>query len=150
MKMILMLLSFVFCMMSLSPAHAALNNQNNPHVMCVPLGSLSADGVVLAGAIEKGIEVSSVYLLNAGTIAADNANYVILELKKGATVVAEMDSRAAHENGITANTVEPLNVVTAQKSIASQSVLSVNYDETDAGTNVALSGAVLCMNYVVK
>jgi hypothetical protein len=149
MKMILMFLSLVFCMMTL-PAQAALNNANNPHVMCIPLGSLAADGVVLAGASEKAIDVSAVYLLNAGTIAADNANYVILELKKGSTVVAEMDSRAAHENGITANTVEPLNVVSAQKAIASQSVLSVNYDETDAGTNVALSGAVLCMQYSVR
>lgn len=150
MKMLLLICTFVFSFFAFSPAHAALNNANNPHTLCVPLGSLSSDGVVLAGALEKAVDVSAVYLLNAGTIAADNANYVILELKKGSTVVAELDSRAAHENGLTANTVEPLNVVTAQKSISSQSVLSVNYDETDAGTNVALSGAVLCMQYAVK
>lgn len=150
MKMLLSLV-LVLCSCFLSvPAKAALSNSNNPHSLCVPLGSPSADAVVLSGALYKQVVVDAVYLLNAASVSASDTDYLKLELKKGATVVAELDTRAAHENGLTLNTVEPLNIVSAQSTIAAQAVLSVNYDETDTGTNVALTGAVLCMNYTVK
>ena len=130
---------------------AAMSNENNPHIMCVPLGSPAVDAVVLAGTSSaRKMYVKAVELLNAGSVAASDTDFVVLELLKGATVVAELDSRAAHENGIAANTREPLNLVAAQVEIAANSVLSVNYNETDAGTNVALTGAVLCIHYWVK
>lgn len=146
------LLVAVFMLLGgMETVHAALANENNPHVMCVPLGSPSADATVLAGeAGGKSLYVLSVSLLNAASISASDTDYVQLELRKGATVVAELDSRAAHENGIAANAVEALNVVSAQRTVASGSVLSVVYNETDSGTAVALTGAVLCMHYAVK
>lgn len=150
MKMLCTLLSFVFMLCAIHPAHAALSNANNPHLECVSLGSASADDVVLMGASNKSMVVDAVYLLNEASIAASDTDFVQIELKKGATIVAEIDSRAAHENGIAANTIEPLNIVSAEKTMASGLVLSVNYNETDAGTNVALTGAVLCVNYTVK
>lgn len=148
------LLSFlvllVMTIMSI-PSHAALNNENNSQVLCVPLGSPSADDVVLAG-VNAGSrwKVSSVYLLNEALIAASNTDYVQIELKKGATVVAEIDSRAAHEDGIAANTAEALNLVSAEALMAANQVLSVNYNETDSGSAVALTGAVLCLKYSVQ
>jgi hypothetical protein len=151
MRMILSILALV-CAVVLAPtAHAALNNENSPGMLCVPLGSPSADAVVLAGALgSKGVRVLSVSLLNAAAIAASNTDYVQLELKKGSTIVAELDSRAAHENGLAQNALEPLNLVDAEKDIAASSVLSVNYNETDSGSAVALTGAVLCVHYAVK
>jgi len=134
------------CLLGLS-AQASLNNQNNPHVLCVPLGSPSADDTILAGLIGKQIQITGVSMLNEASIAASNTDFVQIELRKGATVVAELDSRAAHENGLAASTKEPLNLVSAQATVAADSVLSVVYNETDTGTVVALTGAVLCLDY---
>lgn len=146
---ILTLLAFVFTLFAM-PSHAAISNANNPNMACVPMGSLSADGVVFMGASHKGMVIDAVYLLNEAAIAASNTDYVQIELKKGSTIVAEIDSRAAHENGIAANTVEALNIVSAEKTVSAQDVLTVNYNETDSGTAVALTDAMLCMNYTVK
>lgn len=150
MKMIWMMLSFVFALMIVPTAEAALSNANNPHLECVSLGSPSADAVVLMGASNKSMVVDAVYLINAAAIAASDTDFVQIELKKGSTIVAEIDSRAAHENGIASSGIEALNIVSAEKTMASGLVLSVNYNETDSGTAVALTGAVLCVNYTVK
>jgi len=148
MKIILALV----CVLGLtSQAFAALNNENNPGMACYALGSPSVDATILAGALGgKSIRVMSVSLVNAGTIVASNSDFVQLELRKGATVVAELDSRAAHENGLVLNTQEPLNVVLAERDIAANSVLSIDYNETDSGTAVALTGAMVCVHYAVK
>lgn len=132
-------------------AHAALSNQNNAHMLCKDLGSPSVDdAVILMGSTGKKLVVTAVSLYNEAAIAASDTNYVVLELKKGSTVVAEIDSRAAHENGIAQNAKEALNLVSAELTIAADALLQVDYDETDAGTNVALTNAVLCMDYYVK
>jgi hypothetical protein len=60
-----------------------------------------------------------------------------------------MDSRAAHENGIAANIAEPLNLVAAEKYITAGQLISALSNETDAGTNVALTNAMLLVNYRV-
>lgn len=151
MKLLLSLLSLVLVFVLSTPAFAALSNENNPHIHCIPLGSSTADAVTLAGVSNKAITVKGVNLLNAGSVAASDTDYLKIELKKGSTIVAELDSRAAHENGIAANTKEPLNLVSSSVSeVAASSVLSVNYDETDSGTAVALTGAILCIDYVAK
>lgn len=132
----------------------ALNNENNPHVMIIPVGSPAADATVLAG-LSSGqkLKVLSCYLINAAAIAASDTNYVQISLEKGAigatTVVAELDSRAAHENGIAQNVPEAMNLVAAEVEISAGELISVNYNETDAGTNVALTSAVVCVNYSV-
>lgn len=134
-----------------SIANAALSNANNPHRWCVSLGSPSADdAVILMGSTAKAIEVTAVSMYNEAVVAASDTDFLQLELKKGATVIAELDTRAAHENGLAQNAKEALNLVAAELSVAADSILQVDYDETDSGTNVALTGAVLCMDYYVK
>lgn len=150
------LLSFALVVAALcgANAHAAIANENNPMSMCVPLGSPSADATVLGGSLNGGKNriVTSVRLLNAATIAASNTDYVLLSLKKGSTSIATLDSRAGGQGAITANTNKSLvlSSTAADLKIAANDVISVVYDETDAGTNVALTGAVLCFDYVVK
>lgn len=139
------------------------NNANNPFLVKIPvtpklvgqkqiasvaLGSPSTD-VVLPGLVfPHKVKITGVKLLDGVGIAADNSNYVILELLNGATIVAECDTRAAHEGAVTANTAYPLNIVTAEAIQDAGAVLKVNYNETDAGTNVALTNAVLQVEYV--
>lgn len=133
----------------------ALSNENNPNVMIIPVGAPSADATVLAGLSQgKKMVVISAHLINAAAIAASDTDFVQLSLMKGAigseTVVAEIDSRAAHENGIAQNIPELMNLVEAEKEIDAGDLISIDYDETDAGTNVALTGAVVAVNYYVK
>lgn len=133
----------------------ALNNQNNPHVLVIPVGSPAVDAVVLAG-LPQGhrMEVISAHLVNAATIAASDTDFAQISLQKGTvaspTVVAELDTRAAHESGLVANIPKLMNVVAAEKTIGAGDLISAKYDETDAGTNIALTGAVIIVNYFVK
>lgn len=131
----------------------ALSNENNPHLLAIPLGSAAVDLRQLVGPSVKRIKVLSAHLLNGAAIAASDTDYIQVSLEKGpvagTTVVAELDSRAAHENGIAANIPEPLNLVDAETLIDEDTLISVNHNETDAGTNVALTNAMLLVNYQV-
>lgn len=146
-----LILSLVLGLLLNTAAFGALSNQNNAHVWCKDLGSPSTDdAVIMMGTTGKKLVVTAVSLYNEAAIAASDTDFVILEFKKGSTVVAEIDSRAAHENGIADSAKEALNLVSAQTTIAADALLQVNYNETDAGTNVALTNAVLCFDYYVK
>lgn len=130
------------------------SNENNNHILSVPLGSLAVDGRVFAGLNKlKKIKILDVQIVNGATIAADDADFAQISLEKGpvagTTVVAELDTRAAHENGLVANIPKALNLVAAQTTIAKDLLLSVLYNETDTGTNVALTNAVLMITYQV-
>lgn len=116
------------------------NNENNTHLVVVPLGSITADGSLPALYLPKKAYIKSVALINVAAIAASDTDYVQISLQNGSDVIAELDSRAAHENGIAALTGEPLNMVSAQQSQAAGSSLKVVYNEE--GT-VAMTLAVL-------
>lgn len=122
-----------------------MNNENNPQVAVVHLGSLTTDGHVLPVAhLLKKSKILGVKLLNGAAVAASDSNYFQLTLKKGSTTVAEMDSRAAHENGVTANVAKALNIVSGQETQDALSDLTLTYNET--GT-VALTDAKLAICY---
>jgi hypothetical protein len=121
------------------------NNENEPISVPVYLGSLTTDNTLVPALyLPKKSKIVSVHLLDGAGIVANDSNYVQLSLKKGSTVVAEMDSRAAHEGTITANTAKALNVVSGQEEQVAATNLSLLYNET--GT-VALTNAVLVITY---
>ena len=133
----------------------SLSNENNPQILAVPLGSLDADGRVFAGLHKnKRIRILSVELVNGAAIAASDSDFVQLSLEKGpvasTTVIAELDTRTAHEGAVVANIPKALNLVAAEVLVAKNLLLSVLYNETDAGTNVALTNAVLMVSYQVE
>lgn len=128
----------------------SLSNENNPSVAVIHLGSPSADAVIPGVVCPANMKIKSVYLVNGDDIAASDTDFVQLSLKNGSDVVAELDSRAAHENGISADTAEALNLVAAQAEPEAGDLLMVNYDETDTGTNVALTDAKLCICWHAK
>ncbi len=131
-------------------AMASDNNQNNPHAVAISLGSPSVDALFPALYTGKKIVVTGAYLINGATITADNSNYVVLELKSGSNVIASLDTRAAHDGAVTLNVAKSLTVSSTYAAQASTATLTVNYDEQDAGTNVALTNAQLIVLYYVK
>lgn len=145
------ILVILFCaLLGSLPVAASVSNENSPCVTVINLGSPSADALLPGAYAYKSMKLVSVALVNGATLAASNTDYLKLELKKGSTIVAELDTRAAHENGLTANVAKALNIVSDEALLAALSSLTVNYDETDAATNVALTNAQLVLTWHVK
>lgn len=129
----------------------ALNNDNNPHVMVIPLGSPAVDAVVFGGmSAGKKLEILSAHIVDAGGIAESDSDFVEFSLLKAAVAVAAYDTRAAGEGAITASVPAAMTLVDAQKIVAAGELITVDYDETDSGTAVALTNAVCIINYQVK
>lgn len=123
----------------------SLSNENNPHLTVVHLGSLTTDGTVIpAMHLPKKSYIKSVKVMNGAAVAASDSNYIQLSLKKGSTVVAECDTRAAHENGLAQNVSKALNIVSGQETQEASSDLTLTYNET--GT-VALTDAKLMVEW---
>jgi len=125
---------------------SAQQNSRNPHSVVIDLGSISADDVLAAFRTSRKIEIKGVYLANSADLAASDTNYVILSLKNGSDIIAEIDTRAAHENGLADGVFKALNLVAAQAVQEKGQSLTVDYDEE--GT-VAMTAAKLQIDYVV-
>ena len=125
---------------------SAQSNERNP--VCIPLqlGSPDADDAIIAGAYfyaHRKFKVTDAVLVNGAAIAASDTDYAQVSLKNGSDVVAELDTRAAHENGLDADVGKAMNIDSDNQVIDKESTLTVAYDETDTGANVALTSAVL-------
>jgi hypothetical protein len=118
-----------------------------PFTVVIPLGSPSADALDgLPGAYfhaHRKCRIEEVSIVNGANIAASDTDFVLLNLKNGSNVVALLDTRAAGNGALAARTGKTLTLNPANAVIAENSTLVVAYDETDAGTNVALTSAVL-------
>jgi hypothetical protein len=123
----------------------SLHNANNPQVSIIPLGSLATDNTQIPGMyFAKKSKIVSAHIMNGAAIAASDTDFVQvgLQLTGGATVFAEIDSRAAHENGLAKNVAKALNV--AEDDVPADSSLEVDYQE---GGTVALTSAVLVVTH---
>lgn len=126
-------------------------NARNPFVFALHLGSPSADDAIISGAYfyaHRKCVITSAALVNGATVAASDTNYASISLKNVATVIAELDTRAAHENSLVADVAKAMNLVSANSitagvEVAAGSTLTVAYDETDSGTAIALTDACL-------
>lgn len=107
----------------------AMNNENNTNVSVINLGSITADGEVFGLLLPKKSVIKSAYVKDGTGIAASDTNYVQVSLQNGSTVIAELDSRAAHENGLAANVPKAMNVVAAAKTVEAGSYLKAVYNE---------------------
>lgn len=120
----------------------SLSNENNPQLVVVDLGSISADGSLPALYLPKKCFIKSATLINGATITASDTDFVDVRLQNGSDVIAELDSRAAHENGLTALTGKSMNMVAAKQIQEAGSSLKVVYDES--GT-IAMTSAIMVL-----
>lgn len=120
----------------------SLYNKSAPFLVSIALGSLTADGTVPGLYLPREAKIRGAWLMNGADIAADNTNYCQVSLLNGSDVIAEIDTRAAHENGLTANVAKALNLVAAEQEQLAASSLKVTYNEE--GT-FALTSAVLIL-----
>jgi hypothetical protein len=120
-----------------------MNNENNPQVVSINLGSLTTDNTqVPAIYIPKKSKFLGAWIMDRSGISASDSNYIELTLKYGTTSLATLDSRSAHEGALTANTAKAMTVV--EDDIPAESNLILDYQET--GT-VAMTDAQLVIEF---
>ena len=125
-----------------------MNNENNPHLLVIPLGSLAADKVVPAGYLPKKSVIVGLALQNGAAIAQSDTNYAVVNLKVGSQIIGSVSTQLTGGQGPLV-ALQPLAgaIVAGQEVQAAGAALSAQYDETDAGSNVALTDALLIVQY---
>lgn len=120
------------------------HNDNNRHVTVIPIGTQGTDNTQLPAIhFPSKSKIKSVKLMNGATIAASDTDFVQVGLQlTGGAVIAEIDSRAAHENGLVKNTAKGLNIV--EDDVAAGSNLEIDYQE---GGTVTLTNAILIIEW---
>lgn len=109
----------------------ALNNENNPSIMVVSLGSVTTDETALPVAhLLKKSKIKSVRIVNGAAIEASDTNYVELALRKGTTEIATYDSRAAGQGALVALVSKPMVMVAGQEIQVAGSDLNFLYEES--------------------
>ena len=79
------------------------NNLNNPHVMTIPLGDVSASAVLPAGWFPKKAVLLGAAVINGAALAQSDTNYVDVKLKSGSTVLGELSTKVTAVGGTAAN-----------------------------------------------
>lgn len=110
------------------------NNANNPQNAVINVGTYSTAGSVPLMVLPKKSRIKSIYLLDQAGIAADNTNYVTLQVKLGSTVIASLDTRAANQGAVTALVAKAFAIVAGQEEQAAGSSLALLYAEGGSGT----------------
>ena len=109
------------------------SNENNTHVVSVPVGTQAASIELPGHYVHKAAILKRMALINQAVLAADNTNYLQVQLLSApsGTVLAEIDTRAANEGALAKNVAKlapELNV-----SIPAGSSLAVNVVKNGTG-----------------
>jgi len=86
------------------------SNANNPVAFQLYVGTQSATITLPLGNLPKNFIVRAASYMDQAGISADNTNFLQLSLKTGTTVIATLDTRAAHEGAVTANTSKTMTL----------------------------------------
>jgi len=77
-------------------------NKNNPHFVPVRIGNQSATATFPALYASTKIIIKRMTVLNGANLAADDVNFLQIQLLHGSDVLAEVDTRAANEGALVA------------------------------------------------
>jgi len=88
---------------------SVMNNELNPHVVLVPIGTRAATVTLPGLHARKKLRIKKVHLLNGAGITADNTNFLQVSLQDLLAVeYATLDTRAANQGAVVANTAKEL------------------------------------------
>lgn len=109
------------------------SNENNPHVVSINIGTQAASIELPGTYVKKKSMIRQVRLINQAVLAADNTNYLQVQLldAPSGSVLAEIDTRAANEGALAKN-VAKLAPET-ELSVAAGSSLAVNVVKNGTG-----------------
>lgn len=116
----------------------SLSNQNNPCVLVAHIGTISDAGDFPVVYLPKKFVLLGAYLLNQADIAASDTNYITLTLKQGSTSLATLDTRAANNGAVTANTAKAFTLAAAYDGAEQEPLpagdVKMTYAEGGSGT----------------
>lgn len=116
-----------------------MNNQNNPQVITSYIGTLSTAGVYPLVFLPRNFVVTGIKLLDQAGIAASDTDYVTLTVKKASTSLATLDTRAANNGAVTANTAKAFTIASGLSGTTPvanmvEGDLTLTYAEGGTGT----------------
>lgn len=119
------------------------SNENNAHVLCIPIGTQAASITLPGTYVRKKSKIRRVTLINQAVLAADNTNYLQVQLKNGSTLLAEIDTRAANEGALAANAAKQA----PETEIAVDAGSTLTIDIVKNGTGVPTLAVLLLEMY---
>jgi hypothetical protein len=123
----------------------ALSNENNPISVVVAQGNVTANQETGVFYLPKKSKIVSLHLMDSVGIAANDTDYITVSLKKGSTVVASYDSRAANQGALTALVAKAAAIVSGQEEQDADSSLSL--DIVLEGAAVITAGSMVLTYY---
>lgn len=73
---------------------SAVTKRELVHAMIIPIGTQAATATVPGPKLKHALDVSKVRLINGASLAVDDTNYLVVELKAGSTVLASFSTKA--------------------------------------------------------
>jgi len=117
--------------------------EKNPQNVVVELGSPSADAVITAMKAHRKMKLLAAYLINNAAVTQSDTDYVVINVKdKSGNVMATVSTKlTGGDAAIVKDVPLALTVNSTYSTIENDDYVQVQYDETDAGSNVALTSA---------
>ena len=109
------------------------NNANNPTSLVLTINSIATGDSYPLAYMQKSFMVTAVRLINQVALAASNTDYVTTILKFATTTVATLDTRAANQGALVANTAKSFGALQATV-IPEGSVLFLAHTEAGSAT----------------
>jgi len=121
---------------------SAQSSDRNTQLVVAHVGTQAADVTIPVVHLPRKSILKSVKLLDGVGVAADNTNYLLISLQKGATVIATLDTRAAGQGAISANVAKSMVIVSGQEEQLKLSDLKL---VIDCNGTVTLTNAKLVL-----
>jgi hypothetical protein len=116
------------------------DNENSPITTVIHLGSLSGDLALPGVHFPRKAVLIGVHLLNGAEIPADNDEFLVMYLKLGSTIYAQIDTREAGQGAVDDFVGKALELL--ETIIPAGSTLHVNYDENEGQPEIT---KVICV-----
>lgn len=113
---------------------SGMNNELAPNITMVQIGTQAASINLPGPVFRKHAKLIAVSYINQALLAADNTNYLQLSLQIGSTVLATLDTRAAHEGALAALVATALTIASSDIPAASQLKVVVTKNGTGVPT----------------
>ena len=116
----------------------AQNNERNPLLIPFQVGTQNADVTLPCIRIPRKFKITAIRLLNGVTLAAHASNYVVVQVKRGTTVVAEWSTKDDGDGGFTANVARAMRLLESLQSGGAQLTVLVDVTGTVTTTNLLM------------
>lgn len=121
-----------------------MNNENNPQVAVLDIGSISADGDVFGMYFPKKSKIVSAKLVNGAGIAQSDTDFAVVKMTDGSVdYVSHSTALTGGTGALSANVPADMSIL--EDDIPAGSYLKANYNES--GTYAMTSAKIIVVYY---